>query len=81
VTGGWHRNTELKAIVGDLLALGYAPASIARVTNRTPERICQIRRELGLTPPRLRTVDDLPLDMRTRLVLFLSSESEGTDQQ
>lgn len=84
MTGGWHRNTELKALVGDMLALGYSPASIARVTHRTRERIGQIRAELGLTPPRIASVDDLPVDLRSRVCLFLAAESpepEGTAPQ
>ena len=78
MTKGWRRDTELKALVADFIALGYSPTSIARVLGRTPERINQVRGELGMTPPRMHSVSDVPESMRERVSQFLASESEGS---
>lgn len=74
-----QRKAELVSLVADLLAMHYRPSGIARIVGRTPERIGQIQRDLGLLPPRLRSVDDLPADMRLRVQSFLDSESEAID--
>lgn len=76
-----QRKSDLVALVADLLTLGYSLANIGRLVNRTPERIGQIRADLGLTPPHADTVDDLPVDIRTRVAVFIASESEPIEPQ
>lgn len=65
----------LKAIVADLRALGYGASDISRAVQRTPERVRQILRDLQLTRPKLRTIDDLPPDLRERIDRMLTLQN------
>lgn len=65
-----RQKAELVALVCDLAALGYGASSIARALQRSPERIRQIMRDVSITKPRIRTVDDLPDHMRERVLAF-----------
>ena len=66
----------LKAIVADLHDLGYTGADIARVVQRSPQRINAILRDIGLTVPPLRTIEDLPPHMRQRVEQWREFQSE-----
>lgn len=65
-----RQKPELVALVCDLAALGYGASSIGRALQRSPERIRQIMRDASITKPRIRTVDDLPPDLRQRVLAF-----------
>lgn len=74
------RKSDLHAIVADLSAAGYCAADIARALNRSHERIRQLMRDLHLAKPRMRTIEDLPHDLRERVKMFreLDNASAGT---
>jgi hypothetical protein len=66
------RKSELYAVVADLAALRYGNASIARALVLcgcpcTARRIQQIVDDLGLTPPIIRTLADIPAGFSERI--------------
>lgn len=71
---------DLLAIVADLRAMGYGASDIAMAVQRSPERIRQILRDLHLTRPRLSTINDLPHDMRERVLAFRCLQN-GSEMQ
>ena len=71
--------TELYTLVGDLHAVGYRATDIGKALNRSPERVRQILRDIGLFQPRVRTVDDLPLFLRVRVLAFLELDTSTTE--
>lgn len=57
----------LKTIVADLHDMGYTDAEIAMVVQRSERRVGQILKDLKPRPQRVRSIDDLPHDMRERV--------------
>jgi len=70
----------LVSIVADLRALGYGASCIARAVNRTPERIRQILRDLKLSRPRIRKLDDVPPDIRARIEAYEHLQKQNESQ-
>lgn len=66
--------SELYPLIADLRSLGYSASDIARALHRTPQRISQILRDMGMGPKRL-VVQELPHDIRQRIE-HLQNESE-----
>lgn len=62
-----------KALVAKLFERHYPQSDIARLLGVSCERVRQIRGRLGLTPPRARTVTDLPDDLRIEVERYLRS--------
>lgn len=75
MTANSERKHALLALVTDLHAARYSASDIARALERSPERIRQILRDLRLTDPRLRSIDDLPHDLRQRVYSFRSLQN------
>lgn len=74
-----HSKTALYTLVGDLHAVGYRATDIGLALHRSPERIRQILRDIGLSQPRLRSVDDLPQFLRVRVVAFIAEDTTTTE--
>lgn len=66
---------SLKAIVADLSNAGYRTSDIARVLNCSHERIRQTLIEMGMACPKLEKVDDLPHDLRVRVLAFMELDN------
>lgn len=58
---------ELYALVIELRGLGYNAADIGRMVGRSAERVRQILVDMGVAPPRLRTLEELPIEIRERI--------------
>jgi len=71
------KKSDLHAIVADLCAAGYCAADIARALGRSHERIRQLMRDMHLSKPRMRTLEDLPHDLRQRVMMFRELDSEA----
>lgn len=65
----------LKAIVADLHDFGYTAADIARVVCRSERRVGQILQEVKPSPPPLKSIDDLPHDLRQRVLHWLNLQN------
>lgn len=59
----------------------YRATDIARILGLSDERVRQVLRDLQLTHPTLRTIDDLPRDLRERVRIFIDDESERSKPQ
>ena len=69
-----HRS-DLKAIVCDLANAGYRTSDIARILNRSHERIRQLLIDMGMACPHLESINDLPHDLKQRVLQFIESDN------
>ena len=62
---------EILPLIADMHAYGYSAASIARVIGIYGVRhVQQLLDDMCLTKPPLNTVDDLPAELRDRVLLL-----------
>lgn len=61
---------DIMSLATDLKGLGCSAADIARYLHRSPERIRQVLRDCGMSKPTFRSLEDLPNDVRQRVLAF-----------
>lgn len=61
-------DSGLKSVIADLKAMRYRTSDIARELHCTRQHVNRILRELDMNERPLRSVDDLPADLRMRAI-------------